>query len=328
MNEPSLREQYGSLTAPAESGLVFGVVDLPGAQGASLGRSSGGPALLVQLDGIDQDLVSIELKNLFLKPNVTCRTNSASGAGEGLFTVCACTTEDPRLQMLFLDALQCLVSADGFGTPSGLRSAVEGLVELFSALQRAAKTSVLGLWGEIFLIGESADADVLLDAWHQLPNDHYDFARGDHRLEVKTTIGRRQHSVSLDQLTPPAGVEVAFASIVTESSTAGSSVIELIAATAARCAAPDAAARLLAGASQALGSEVQHWSEQRYDVSRARESLRLLPEQAIPRPTVEDSRIWDVRFRVDLEDVEAAATAPFGPLTHGLPYRPAEGVRP
>jgi hypothetical protein len=314
----SLRELYASLSTPAEPGLVFAVVDLPGVGGVRLGRSTGGPAVLVELDGIDHKLSSIELRNLSLQPNVTCRTHTAFGVSEGLFTVCACTTQDLRLQELFLDALQCLVPAEGFGVPSDLRSALEGLVELFSALQRAPKTSVLGLWGEIFLMGESADPDVLLDAWHQLPNDHYDFARGHQRVEVKTTVGRRQHSVSLDQLTPPAGVEVVLASVVTESSAAGSSVVDLIAAVAARCTAPDASARLLTGASQALGADVQRWSEHRYDVSRARESLRLLPADSIPRPTADDPRIWDVRFRVDLEGLDVASTPLLGELTQGL----------
>lgn len=313
-----LRELYASLGAPAEPGLVFAVLDLPGVGGARLGRSTGGPALLVELDGIDHQLSSIELKNLSLKPNVTCRMYSASGVSEGLFTVCACTTQDPRLQELFLRALQFLVPAEGFGAPSDLRSALEGLVELFSALQRAPKTSVLGLWGEIFLMGECSDPEVLLDAWHQLPNDHYDFARGHQRVEVKTTVGRRQHSVSLEQLTPRAGVEVVLASVVTESSAAGSSVVDLIAAVAARCTAPDAPARLLTGASQALGADVQHWSEHRYDVSRARESLWLLSADSIPRPTADDPRIWDVRFRVDLEGLDVASTPLLSELTQGL----------
>jgi hypothetical protein len=318
MTQPrSLRALYATLSAPPEAGLVFAAADLPGAAGMRLGRSAAGAALLVALDAVDHDMSSIELKNLSLKPNVTCRTHTSKGTTEGLFTVCMCTTQDARLQGLFLDALQCLVPSRT-AAPLDFRSAVEGLIELFSGLQRAPTTSVLGLWGEVFLIYASADPDLLLDSWHQLPGDHYDFARGDERVEVKTTTGRRQHSLSLDQLSPPAGVDVTVASVVTESSTAGMSIVDLLTAAAARCAAADAPARLLTGASKALGADVQHWSEQRYDIARAQDSLRLLPADAIPRPQAEDPRIWDVRFRVDLEGVEVPALPDGGALVQGL----------
>ena len=101
----SLREMYAALDPPHESGLVFAAAHLPGAAGLRLGRSTKGPALLVALDGVDHDMSSIELKNLSLKPNVTCRTHSADGTADGLFTVCMCTTEDSRLQALLVGTL-------------------------------------------------------------------------------------------------------------------------------------------------------------------------------------------------------------------------------
>lgn len=313
-----LRSMLASLTVPSEPGLVFSAMDIPGLPDVRLGRSAGGPALLLALEGVDQQTSPIELKNLAVKPNVTCRTDTSGVVTEGPFTVCMCTTSDSRLHGVFIDALQCLLPPAQAGGPAQMRAAVEGLIELFSGLSRAPATSVLGLWGEVFLIFAAEDPDLVLDAWHQMPSDHYDFARGHERVEVKTTVGRRQHSFSLEQLTPPSGTDVAVASIVTESSAAGVTVPELVALAAGRCSATDAATRLLSGASKALGCQIEDWSETRYDLARAQDSLLILPGELIPRPMVDRPKIWDVRFRVDLEGL-APKPVPSGPLADALP---------
>jgi len=313
-----LRPLLASLDTPTEPDLTFAAVEVPGLAGVRLGRSRTGPALLLELDVVDTHTSAIEIRNLAVRPNVTCRIRSAAGMSEGLFTVCMCTTPDPRLQDLFLDALQCLLSPTRSGGSALLRSAVEGLIELFSGLQRAPTTSVIGLWGEVFLMHAAERPDVLLDAWHQFPGDHYDFACRNERLEVKTTTGRRQHSFSLEQLTPPEGTRLLVASVVTESSAAGSTIQELITKTAARCTSVDAVNRLMSGAAKALGGTIGEWSGVRYDVARAEDSLLLIDGESVARPTVRDAEVWDVHFRVDLEGAAPQTLRLDGPLSSAL----------
>lgn len=304
----ALRATIAALPLPADGGWIFSAADVPGAGGLRVGRSRRGVALLVPLTELDEQLTPIELRNLEVRPNVLCRTSGAAGVEEGLYTVCLCTASDERLRDVFVDALQ-LMLVDDIGDARHVRILVERLIELFSGLTQPPRTSLLGLWGELFVMYVSGKPDVLLDSWHAVANERYDFAVAGDRLEVKTAVGRRVHSFSLEQLEPPTHVRLAVASIVTESSAAGTSVPELLGLLASRCARPDASGVLLAGAAQALGSEVSDWGATRFDVARARDSLLVVDGRALPRPRLEAPEVYDVQFKVDLSSLDVPPAA-------------------
>jgi hypothetical protein len=292
---------WKTLAAPKDDeALAFTAVPIAGHPGTRLARSSDGPAVLFEISGPASQFAPIVLRNLSVRHNSRCRIEDGGKAQEGQFTVVMCTSPDPSLHALFLDAVQPLISRVNSANPREVTTVVNALVELFRALSRAPETSVLGLWGELFLISVGSDPDVLVNAWHVMPNDRYDFALGDERLEVKTTVGRRHHSFALEQLNPPARIGATVASIITEVSAAGATVHELISSISARCSSPDAPSRLLIAVSKVLGSEVAAWGEIRYDGARAAESLAFFAASAIPQPADPPDGVWEVRFRSDL----------------------------
>lgn len=300
-----LKAIWASLPSPSsKDGLSFTTAEIPDVEGVRLGRGTAGPALLFEVTEPPVPRAPIELKNLSARFHVTCRVEHERRSTQGRFTVVVCTSPNANLHGLFLDALEPLLGSVA-GTSDSIPRIIESLVELFRRLDRSPQTSIPGLWGELFTIAIAKDPDPLLLAWHQLPNDHYDFAQGSDRLEVKTTVGHRSHTFSLEQLRPPNGISLWIYSIVTESSAAGSTILDLVTLAAARCTTPDAASRLMEGAVQALGADVSAWKSTRYDLARAVESRRLLPGSAIPCVSDPPSEVSKVKFEADLTGVDA-----------------------
>jgi hypothetical protein len=80
------------------------------------------------------------------------------GATESVETlaVLKCTTDDPMLREYFLRSLSGTVTAlPAIPTEEDIATAVAKLVELFRALKAPPRTSLQGLWCELFLIGRA-----------------------------------------------------------------------------------------------------------------------------------------------------------------------------
>lgn len=313
-----LRALWATLPPPgSQDGLFFSTLEVPGAPGVRLGRNAQGPALLFALSEAGPPRANIELKNMAALFNASCQVEHEGTLTQGLFTVVVCTSLDANLHLLFLDALEPLLASVAASVDT-IPVVIESLVELFRGLSRAPTTSVIGLWGELFVMQSSADPDALVKAWHQMPNDRYDFALGPHRLEVKTTVGKRHHKFTLEQLRPPEGVELWVCSIVTESSAAGLSILDLVGSIASRCTAADAASHLITGAAQALGSDVSEWGSTRYDVARAAETRMLIPHTLVPAPADPPPTVYEVRFISDLSGLTAPPVEPGSPILDAL----------
>lgn len=71
------------------------------------------------------------------------------------------------------------------------------LIELFRAIAKPARKSLQGLWAELFLISQACQPAILVDAWHTAPEDSYDFAVDNQRIEVKSFSGQicQHHAV-------------------------------------------------------------------------------------------------------------------------------------
>ena len=102
------------------------------------------------------------------------------------------------------------------------------LIELFRAMSEPPRKSVQGLWAELFVISRSHHPSILIDAWHTMIEDQYDFAMGNQRIEIKSFSGDvRNHHFSLEQLHPPTGVIALVGSILVARSQAGESLHDL-----------------------------------------------------------------------------------------------------
>jgi hypothetical protein len=315
MSGPRIRQVWASLDAPLDGALRFSTAPLAQNSTLLLGRSAEGPALLVPLPEPRIGDIPIELRNLSVRSNLSCRVRTNGVEHEGLFTVCMCTSSDANLHGLFLEAVDVIVGQASLISANAIHDVIAGLVELFRALSMAPETSILGLWGELFLVLQSAEPETLVSAWHQVPNDRFDFAKATERLEVKTAARTRKHHFHLPQLETP-DVDVLVASVVTESSAAGATVQDLVQAIVAK-AGPQVSGSLMHAVAAALGRDLPGWTAMRYDLSMAHRSLKYFAAGSIPRPQVSDRRVSDVRFLADLSDLDAVEP-PAGPLFSAL----------
>lgn len=211
----------------------FSTTLIPGHEQHRLGKDTQGrPLLLISvLDALStRQPAPIVLEHLTVMYNQNCRVSRPDGAlEEERFTVVRCTGEDTTLQVYFLRvASAILMSLKNRPTQVDIAHAMNRLIELFRALARRPRKDVQGLWAELFLITQSAQPAILVNAWHTLPEDRYDFAMEDQRIEVKSFSGSiRQHHFSLEQLHPPEGVNTFVASMRVERSQAGESITNL-----------------------------------------------------------------------------------------------------
>jgi hypothetical protein len=158
------------------------------------------PSLLVTVLDADTAGPPLVLEHLRMQQGVECRVTEPGGVTETRrFTIIRCTDDDSDTRTYFLRVGGAVLEAMGNEPTSEMVSeTIERLVELFRALTVPARKSVIGFWGELFVISQSRNPSTLVQAWHAFPEERFDFSLGGERLEVKTALGRiRRHHFSL-----------------------------------------------------------------------------------------------------------------------------------
>ncbi len=82
-----------------------------------------------------------------------------------------------------------------------LADSIEGLRELFYQEPLPKRSTIIGLWGELWALAASENVADTARAWHSDPDQIDDFRLGSQRVDVKTTTRElRQHDFRLNQL--------------------------------------------------------------------------------------------------------------------------------
>lgn len=211
----------------------FSTILIPGYEVHRLGKDpQGRPLLLISIIDVSgqKQPAPISLEHLKIMYGLKCRVSRPDSTfEERRFTIILCTGEDSTLHAYFLRvASTILISLKNQPTQSDVAHVMDRFIELFRAMTKPSRKSVQGLWAELFLIAQSRQPALLVNAWHTLPEDRYDFAMDNQRIEVKSFSGSvRQHHFSLEQLHPPEGVKTLVASMRVERSQAGESITDL-----------------------------------------------------------------------------------------------------
>jgi hypothetical protein len=160
--------------------------------------------------------------------------------------------------------------------------AVSQFASLLRALIRGPRKSTQGLWAEIFVIQACDRPDQWIDAWHNDPQEVYDFCFPSVRVEVKSASSRvRRHRFSLQQLRPPAAGRVLVASLFVEPSRGGLSIADLAAQLRGRISLEQAVKldRIIA---ETLGENIAEALQTKFAMDMAQESLLFFPASNIP----------------------------------------------
>ena len=316
LNLIKLFQSFDSITITNDEDR-FAASPIPGYKPHRLGKDAHGkPLLLISTLNVRSQLPPIVLEHLRVQYNLNCRVSRPDGTfEEGVFTLVHCTEADTTLQDYFLKVLSTIVISLGDQpNQSDVAHAIKQLIELFRAMTKASRKSVQGLWAELFLIAQARQPDMLVEAWHTVPEDRYDFAMDNQRIEVKSFSGNiRLHHFSFEQLHPPEGTRALIASVFVENSQAGVSIEDLREKIQIRLSNNlDALLHLDRVIALTLGDTWQQASDARFDERLAEESLAFYETSAIPsvNPNL-PSGVSGVHFRSDLTDISTTEISYF-----------------
>ena len=275
-----------------------------------LGKDAlGKPLLLISISDVSSqnEHTPVVLEHLRVQYNLNCRVSRPDETfEEGVFTVVRCAAEDVTLQDYFLRVMSTIIISLGDQpTQSDVARSMNQLIELFRAMAEVPRKSVQGLWAELFLISQAHQPDILVDAWHTVPEDRYDFAMDNQRIEVKSFSGRtRLHHFSLEQLHPPKGINALVASVSVESLQAGVSIVDLRERIQTRLRNNfDSLLHIDRIIALTLGDAWQRVVDVRFDERLAKESLAFYETSAIPSVNHNlPLGVSGVHFRSDLSE--------------------------
>jgi len=183
---------------------------------------------------------------------------------------------------------------------------------------------VQGTWGELLVIAASESPGLLIDAWHDDPDETYDFAFQNSRLEVKTTLkATRHHHFSSAQVPGTPGKSVLIQSVMTQRVAGGWTAWDLVQSVRARVST-EIGHKLLQKALAVLN--LQELALDAFDARQATREMKTFSVGTIPRVSVHPGVLvanW-VADCSDLGEARVPESDPFAPSLKlaTLPHAP------
>ncbi len=230
----NLVELYDSLAFPENGNeKTFSAIPIPEYPSFRIAIDvEGNPVLLISIINAVKNIAlkNFRLKYLQFEQNIECKISENGKSSFQTFSVITFTSADRNLQEYFLRISETLVKTlSNKPTQQQVIESLNKFVEVFRALTDTPTNTVHGLWTELFLIANSKNPQTLLNYWHNIPEEKFDFNSGIERIEVKSNSNfERQHTFSSEQLNPPAGTQVLIASIFVRQNNAGQSIQQLV----------------------------------------------------------------------------------------------------
>jgi hypothetical protein len=279
------------------------VEKIPGFPWARIGVAGQKVTLLLPPEGLKL-LAEHELEYISIRPFVEFRVHGDVDGRIETAAIVETKSRDAWLVQSFLQLIAMLFDTGIQPSPTSVQQLLDDLVALFRALTQPPLKSVIGLWGELFIILRSSEPQQLVGAWHVTPLDKFDFTSNHERIEVKTTTGPRIHNFSHDQLSMPAGISVTIASVVLTPDTDGMNCAELAEAILIRLNDVAHKKKFLEQVVRTLGQDWRSQDSEKFDVNQAKLAIKFFDARAIPR--VLDPippQVSALKYQVDLQGV-------------------------
>lgn len=179
------------------------------------------------------------------------------------------------------------------------------LADLFSRIEDA-RSDIVGLWGELYLIFKSKSAAHAVQCWCRQKNAKYDFVSDRFALEAKTTLNpRRKHRFSIDQLRAHSDFDIYVASLNLVEMHSGVTVSYLLEEVRAQIFDDELRSDFLKQCLLKGGRDIYR-SDLKLKPYPDDSSLSIFQAVDIPVPTIDPSDpIDNIRFDVDLSDIVA-----------------------
>lgn len=302
-----LKQEFKNLEQRTHEEDSYRVISLDGYE-HKIGKSSEGyPIFFIRTQDTSSSITDIVREKLSVRYNQFCRVETEDGHIEEKYAIIVLHSTDWALQSSFLDVVYLTIqNMRSVPTRKELAAQVENLITIFSALIAPPVKKAQGLWGELLVIEQSKNPQILINAWHSSPNAKYDFTVGRDKIEVKSTSSEeRIHRFSLDQLNPSPNSRLLIAStIVRESSLAedGLSIKGLFDKICSRLTDIDSKIRLYSITAKTLGTDFSKCESLFFDYTTAADLLKFYNVEDIPHILKEDipELVSDVKFASNL----------------------------
>lgn len=190
-----------------------------------------------------------------------------------------------------------------------LKNEIIKVVKLFTTPTTISKDTVKGLWAELFVIDQSSDPNYLIKAWHSSLEDKYDFNDGIDKIEVKSTSGsKREHTFSIEQLTPNENSNLLVASVFVIQSGMGKNVFNLLDDIQARITDIESQIKIKEQVLQTIGPHIDEVTNLYFDYPYACQLYGLFDYKDVPSidATSIPPQVSSVHFRSDLSAIDSA----------------------
>lgn len=258
---------------------------------------------------------NIRLKYLELAHNLECKISENNNTQFQNFTVIIFRSNQKSLQHYFLGIAETLIkSLSAKPTQQEVFQTFKNFVEIFRTLSETPTKTSQGLWAEIFLIDISNEPTTLLNYWHNIPEEKFDFNADTEKLEIKSSSTlERIHTFASEQLNPPADKQVLIGSLFVKQSTNGTSISQLVNSVQQKITDNELSEKLFTIISKTLGSTVEQSIKIKFDYDLAKNSLRFYRHQDIHKidKVFIPHKVSEVRYKSDLTELTAVNPSDF-----------------
>lgn len=269
----------------------------------------GFPVILIssKFDQTQLSQKNIKLKYIELTHNLECKVTENGKFKIDNYSVIIFKNNEETLQNYFLGIAQSLLnSLSKKPTQKEVFETFNNFIEVFRSLTETPTKTIQGLWAELILIEQSKNPVTLINYWHNIPDEKFDFNADSEKIEVKSSSNlERIHVFSAEQLNPTNESQVIIASIFTKQVSNGLNILDLITKIDNRITESEQKEKIYRIVSKTLGNTFEQTTKIKYDYDLAKKSLRFYRHQDISkveRINIPD-RVSDVKFKSDLTNI-------------------------
>ena len=278
----------------------------------------GYPVILIssKFDQTHLSQKNIKLKYIELTHNLECKVSVNGKSKFDNYSVIVFKNNEETLQNYFLGITTSLLNAlSKKPTQQEIFECFKNFIEIFRSLTEIPSKTIQGLWAELLFIEQCKIPETLINYWHNIPEEKFDFNADSQKIEVKSSGNlERVHIFTAEQLNPANDSQVIIASIFTKQVSNGLSVLDLLDKIDNRIAEIELKEKIHRIVSKTLGNTFEQTTKIKYDYDIAKKSLRFYKHQDISK--VEriniPERVSEVKFKSDLTNITSIDPTIFG----------------
>ena len=296
-----LWNQFSGLSSPDSlSAATYSVG--PATEAYRIGKNANGLACLLVKCASTKGLAVPNLRHLRISVNALSTVTMGAVEFEETFTIVEPRDVDPSLNHFLVGSFHSVMVAAGPDpTVSDLQKLLSQIAALFRGFASDGRATAQGLWAELLILSCALDPYQAAKAWHREFDQRWDFSADAQRVEVKsTTMSKRAHQFSLEQVCPPDGVYVCSVLVTKGGALSIEALVDRIRQRLSGDS--DLIARVEETIAHALGSDAADILGLEFDELTALKSVRFYRAEGIPKPRCEqDPGVKRVKFASDLE---------------------------